>query len=202
MSLQPLIPWLIGSLVISVVAMVAGVSYGEPLLAVAAAALFSAMVLVAGYLVNRPVWSLDPAQAQDDDASNAARRNARLMTIAFAWGAVAMFAVYTLSELRWYHAWQYGLAMALLGVFTFGYGLMIGGMRNTERRAMLLRSGGMLTLVQGIAAVGGLLFLLQSGKLLLMRSDWPANLIFLFGGIAIAGLSAIAVITQRKLMRA
>jgi hypothetical protein len=57
-------------------------------------------------------------------------------------------------------------------------------------------------MLQGIAAVAGLVFLIGSGKLETVRPDWAANQIFLFGGLTIVGLSAIAVVTQRKLMRA
>ena len=69
-------------------------------------------------------------------------------------------------------------------------------------RQRLLWYGLQLTTVQGVAALVGLVFLLGSGKMGTPRDDWAANYIFLFGGLAIVGLSAIAVITQRRLLRA
>jgi MFS family permease len=201
MSLQKIAGWLVAALCASVAVMVFGARHGLPALAAAAAALFAAAMLVVGLRMNRPLWALPEDRITSEAAPVAARRNSRLMAITFAWGAAAMFAVYSLTGLRWYHAWQYGSAMALLAVLAFGYGLAIGRTEGPSRRRMLLLRGLQLTVIQALAAAGGVLFLIVSGKLMTMRSDWAANQVFLFGGLAIAGLSVMAAVTQRRLMR-
>ncbi len=201
MSLQNTMPWLITALIVSVIVMIAGVRLELEAMVAAAAALFAGLVLAVGWRINQPLWSLDVARITEDAAPVAARRNARLMAVSFAWGSVAMFAIYTLTGLRWQHGWQYGLGMALFAALTFGFGELLGRTVDFARQRLLLLRGLQLTVIQGVAALGGLIFLVGSGKLETLRTDWAANWIFLFGGIAIAGLSAIAVVTQRKLMQ-
>lgn len=199
MSLQRMLPWLVLALVASVIAMIAVAGRGEPLPTGAAAAIFAAAIVGAGFGVNKPLWALEAHRVTDCAAPVAAQLNARLIALAWAWGAAAMAGVYTLGGLRWYHAWQYGSGMALLGIIAFAYGLAIGRARAPATRRMLLLSGLQLTIVQGVAAAGGVLYLLAAGKLASFRADWAANQIFLFGGLAIAALSAMAARTQRKL---
>ncbi|MGE8941699.1 hypothetical protein ACO2I3_07290 [Leptospira interrogans] len=199
MSFQRVAPWLILALCLSVAVIVLGAGRGAQMLVGASAGLFALVVLVVGLRANQPLWSEE--QTTDEAAVEAARFNAWLMAIAFVWGAVAMFAVYTLSGLRWQHGWQYGAGMALLGAFAYVFGVLLDRAGPGARRPVLQR-GLQLTMLQGVAAVAGLVFLIGSGKLETFRPDWAANQIFLFGGLAIVGLSAIAVITQRKLMRA
>ena len=40
--------------------------------------------------------------------------NTVLAALVYAWGATAMFTIYSLSGLAWRHWWQYGAGMALL----------------------------------------------------------------------------------------
>ena len=200
MSLQRALPWLVLALVISVVFMIAGVGRGLPLLTGAAAAAFGVSVIGVGLGINKPLWGLEPVRITEHAAPVAAQRNAKLMALAYAWGAAAMAGVYTLGGLRWYHAWQYGAGMALLGVVALGYGLAIGRAQEPSSKRMLLLGGLQLTLVQAVATAGAVLYLLISGKLMTTRPDWAANQIFLFGGLAIAALSAMAAYTQRKLV--
>ncbi len=199
MSLQRIAPWLIIALCLSVAVIVLGAGRGTHMLVGASAGLFALLVLVVGWRSNQPSWSLEAAQVTETTAPVAARFNAWLMAITFAWGAVAMFAVYSLSGLRWQHGWQYGAAMALLAAFAFGFGMMIDRAAPAGRQHLLQR-GLQLTMLQGVAALAGLVFLVGSGKLETIRPDWAANYIFLFGGFAIVGLSAIAVMTQRRLL--
>jgi hypothetical protein len=123
------------------------------------------------------------------------------MAITYAWGAIAMLSVYTLTGLRWYHAWQYGLAMALLAVLLFLYAIAIGREGSRLRQRVFLLGALQLTAVQGAGALARVLFLIGSGKLATPKTDWAANRIFLAGGLAIAALSVIAAITQGKLAR-
>jgi hypothetical protein len=201
MSLQRLMPWICAALLASVVAMVAGARLARPDVSGVAAGFFALAIVAVGLLVNRPLWDRDAPRINEHAASVMARRNARLMAITYGWGAIAMLAAYTLTGLRWYHAWQYGLAMALLAGLLFIYAIAIGREGSRLRQRPFLLGALQLTVVQGAGALGGALFLVASGKLATLRADWAANYIFLAGGLAIAALSGIAAITQSKLAR-
>lgn len=201
MSLERVVPWLVLALVASVMLMIAGAGRNLPLLTGAAAAVFAAAVVAVGFGMNRPLWRLAADRIAGNAALVAALRNARLMALAWGWGAAAMAGVYTLGGLRWYHAWQYGSGMALLGAIALGYGVVIGRAEAPATKRRLLLSGLQLTFLQGVASAAGVLYLIVAGKLVTFRPDWAANQIFVAGGIAIAALSAMAAYTQRRLMR-
>lgn len=199
MSLQRVLPWLVLALFASVVAMIAGAGRDLSWATGTAAGAFAVLALAIGLGLNQPLWRLEPVRITPEAAPIAAQRNAKLMALVWVWGAAAMAAVYTLGGLRWQHAWQYGSGMALIALFTWVFGAAIARAEQPASRQMLLLRGLQLTIVQGVAAGGGVIYLLATGKLMTFRSDWAANQIFLAGGIAITVLSAMAVITQRKL---
>ncbi len=199
MSLQRVLPWLVLALFASVVAMIAGAGRDLSWATGTAAGAFAVLALAIGLGLNQPLWRLEPVRITPEAAPIAAQRNAKLMALVWVWGAAAMAAVYTLGGLRWQHAWQYGSGMALIALFTWGFGAAIARAEQPASRQMLLLRGLQLTIVQGVAAGGGVIYLLATGKLMTFRSDWAANQIFLAGGVAITVLSAMAVITQRKL---
>jgi hypothetical protein len=202
MSLQRFMPWICAALGASVAVMAIGARLGRPELSAAAAGFFALAIVAVGWLVNHPLWRLDSASVTTHATPVvAARRNARLMAMTYAWGAAAMLAAYTLTGLRWYHAWQYGLAMTLLAALHFLYAVDIGREGSRLRRAPFLLGALRLTLIQGAGALAGALFLIVSGKVATPRPDWAANHVFVAGGLAIAALSAIAAITQGKLAR-
>jgi hypothetical protein len=195
-------PWIFAALAGSVAAVLGGAALGRPAVSAIATGSFALAIVVVGWLVNHPFWRLDQTMPIDHAALVTARRNARLMAITYAWGALAMLSAYTLTGLRWYHASQYGLGMALLAVLFFLYAVAVGREDSHLRQRQFLWVGLQVAIVQGAAALGGVLYLFGSGKLIRLRTDWAANHIFLAGGLAIASLSAIAAITQRKLRAA
>ena len=197
MQRRPLMLSLVVALIASAVVMVSGVNYALPWLSVTAAALFAALLLASGLNLNR-AWR----DAAGDDPAFAARENARLLALAYAWGGVAMFSAYTFSSLRWYHAYQYGAAMLLLALIAAAYSLVLGRKPAADGKgSTALTAGTVLVGLQAVAALAGVIFLVASGKIASGRSDWLANQVFLFGGLMIAGLSAMAAITQRRLLR-
>jgi hypothetical protein len=46
-----------------------------------------------------------------------------------------------------------------------------------------------------------LAFLIGAGKLASAKGDWPANYIFLFGGLALIGLCYLAFRTQVRVLK-
>lgn len=190
--------WLGGAGLAAAVLMWTGARFALPLLSGAAAAGFAILVLILGAAANRATG--DESVSGDVDASVLrARRNATLMGAVYGFGAAVILAVYTSTGLRWYHFWQYGGAMALTAGGLFWYRARLAAGALADRRA--LRTATLLTAVQGAAALAGLVFLVGSGKLAGTRPDWLANQVFLFGGLAIVALSAMAVSSQLRSAR-
>lgn len=109
--------------------------------------------------------------------------NTRFAAIVYAWGSVAMLGVYEGTGLHWEHGWQYGAAM---GVAALGLLAFAGQLRGPD--AKLKRLAFWLTLAHGVAALAGISFLLWSGKVWALRSDWAANVVFLAGGLGVIGI--------------
>ena len=191
-------PWIFGALAASVAAVLGGAALGRPEVSAIATASFALAMVVVAWSVNYPFWRLDRIGPIEHAPLVTARRNARLMAITYAWGAIAMQATYTIAGLRWYHAPQYGLAMALLAALLFLYAVAVGRDGSRLRQPQYLSAALQLAAVQGVAALAAVLYLIGTGKLLRLRPDWAANHIFLAGGLAIASLSGIAAITQYK----
>ena len=89
-----------------------------------------------------------------------------------------------------------------MAVITF---LLMGYAHALSKRGTVLASPRALVLsariawLHACACLGGLTFLVGSGKLLSNKGDWAANQVFLAGGIAMMVLSAIAAYTQQRL---
>lgn len=202
MSLHTLIPWLMGAIAISVAAMVSGVWSGQPMLVSAASLLFALVMVATCWQINRPLLALTPDRIADDALPIAVRRNARLLALTYLWGGFAMVALYRGTSLRWQHGMQYAVGMALIGLviilwvrFSSRPGSWLSGpvcMRIALRGAIL----------HAFAALGGLGFLIGSGKILSTRPDWAANQVFLAGGLTVLGLSLISIPAHLHLTRA
>lgn len=201
MSVQPLVPWLILALIASVAGMVlaAGASNGS--LHLLAATVFAAVLAPAAIWVNRSYWQLQPGAGAAELQAIAARRNARLLTFAYAWGGAAMSADYSLSPLNWRHDWQYALAMIIAAVVCFIYALQVTQPDSVLARPASLRAAAVASAVQGGGALLGVAHLFQSGKIWTFGSDWAANHIFLVGGLLLAALSCFGLLSYVRLAR-
>ena len=124
-----------------------------------------------------------------------AARNARLIALAYAWGAVSMLAVYLLTSLRWQHGWQYGLGMALIALLIHAFSRnLVGRWTPSFNRALTLAA-----LLHGWAAIAGLGWMIAIGKIYSDKGDWAANLVFACGGLMIVGVTIMALRTTRFL---
>ncbi|MGH1419491.1 MAG: hypothetical protein ACRBCJ_11590 [Hyphomicrobiaceae bacterium] len=131
----------------------------------------------------------------------ASRSNAQLLALTFFWGAVVMIASYFLTDLYWYHAWQYASIMTLLAGALAGYAYLITTEDHVLRKPTALKVTTTLAIVQAIATLVGLIFLVSSGKLHAGRSDWVANIVFFCGGFAVVTISTLAAATQLRIQR-
>lgn len=202
MTLQPLIPGLVVVMVASIATIVWAVGEGDRALTFAGSLAFPAAAILVSLIINLPLWRRAQRRADANDAIHASRRNARLMALVYAWAAASMFAIYSLTELWWWHSWQYGLAMAFIACCLLTYAERMKDLSSALVQPRALDATAMLALVQAAALTGGIAFLIGSGKLASSKPDWPANLVFIGGGIGLILVSSIAAYTHRKLRRA
>ena len=203
MSLQRLMPWLIAILFATVIAMMMAARAGLTSAMNAFAAAFALALVAASWRTNAGLWTARSEQGTTAlEPVHAARRNARLTGLAYAWSALGMQGLYTtpMTGLKWQHGWQYATAFGLLSVFALAY-THFSGNHNTEMRRRLQKLAGPLDAVQATLAAGGLAFLVMSGTLQSKRADWAANIIFLYAALMIMILSAVALRTHIRLTR-
>jgi len=176
--------------------MVLGVGRNDHTLPAIAAGLFAALAVGTGLGINAPLWSrAGRPLAGVASIKEALCCNVWLAAVLYAWGASALFGMYSLSDLEWRHAYQYASGAALFAASIGIYGFRLG-----RDRAMPIPPL-YLTLLHGAAAAGGLVYLIGTGKLDTVKSDWAANEVFLWGGFAIVALCAMSAVTQTRATR-
>lgn len=199
-SLRPLLPWLLLASALSITMMVLGAGRGDHFLPAIAAGLLVALVVGTGLGINAPLWarngSFPSRYAGLDAVREAIRCNIWLAALVYAWGASALFGVYSLSDLTWRHAFQYGTGAAVFAASLGLYGMRLGRVRSLPVPPLFL------TFLHGLAVAIGLLYMIGSGKLATLKGDWAANEVFLWGGIAIFALCAMSAVTQTRIIRA
>jgi glucose-6-phosphate-specific signal transduction histidine kinase len=200
-GVQHLFAWLIATGWLSIAGMIVGTRLENTPLVISAAAMFTIVAIVAGWRINMALRAVPAARVTPEAAPIAARRNARLFALTYAWGGLSMLAVYYFTGLHWQHAWQYGAAMLLIGASLYLYSAALASPASPAREERWLIAVQRLTQLQGIAALAGIAFLVGSGKLTAGKSDWAANVLFVAGGVTIAALSFVTSHTQRQLMR-
>lgn len=201
MSLRTIVLSLLLAGAVSLAAMSWAAGQGQRTPVYAAALAFGIVASLIGLMANRALWALPAARVRPQAAPVAARRNAILMALVMGWGAAAFFALYGLTPLKWQHWWQYGAGMALYATGLLVYADLLSRPGHRMTTSPMQYRVMQLTILQGTLVVGGLAWLALSGKLATTRMDWAANAIFLGGGLALATLSAIAVVTQQRLTR-
>ena len=192
MSLQPLIASVAVALLLSAGGMSHGAATGSRTITVLSAMAFAVFILIVAWRINRPAWTA-ASVAAPGLLFHTMRGNTRLAALIYAWGAAAFFAVYGLTDVQWQHGLQYATGASLIAASLLYYVHRLGDDPNGTPPSPAL------TVLHGLAVTAGLVFLFAAGKLETTKGDWPANYIFLFGGLAVAGLCYFAFITQKRL---
>lgn len=196
MPLRRMLPAILISFALSIfVSVLAAARHADVPMALAAA-LFAVQVLIAVLRTNAPFWRTGDAQALGLDW---ARDNTVLAAIAYAWGATAMFTVYSLSGLTWRHWWQYGAGMALLASAALVCAAYLSrgrGPFGTAKANNILMG---VTAAQVIAVGGALIYLIASGALHTKKPDWAANYVFITGGCTVILISLASLLTFYRL---
>ncbi len=204
MVLKSRMPVLVIAIICSVGVMAFAAATGAKFTCLGAALGFAIIAIEITVAANRPfLRDASGALKADADASlHASQQNARMMAAVYGWGALAIFAVYGLTELWWFHSWQYGSAMALIAAALLGYDYLLGDRESHFGTPRSLDVSAVLAMAQASGAAVGLGFLVASGKIASDRPDWPANHVFLAGGLALIFISVAATITHLRLRRA
>ncbi|MEM1370898.1 MAG: hypothetical protein AAGG72_01590 [Pseudomonadota bacterium] len=203
---QTYTPLLFVTAIASVFAMVWAVGMASSTLTLWASLVLPLSAICYSLWLNKP-WRFEPATtpalttAGSDESLEVSRTNAKLMGTIYVWGGAAMFAAYTLTDLWWWHSWQYGLAMLAIGGALFAYATWLKFQTDKAQAARILNGAAWLALGQAVAAVVALGFLFTTGKIEAMRSDWVANYIFLTGGLSVAIVSLFAAISRWRATR-
>jgi hypothetical protein len=201
MSLRPLMPVILLALVVSIMIAVLAAGRGSGGTLGLAVALFAVQMLFVALRVNLPYWGASPPAAEAPAPVACAQNNAVLAALVYAWSAIAMLAIYSLTPLKWQHWWEYGAAMLLIAcaILVYANALTAGPASIRSPRALDILMG--LTLAQGVAVGVVILWILFSGKIHTLRGDWAANEIFIGGSVMLIMVSAISLVTHRKLTR-
>ena len=183
----------------SIAAQAAAADAGSVSAAIVGAGAFVLAALKRAWDVNRPWWTPggqsngpSPLVAQPQMAA----RNAELLALGYGWGALSLLAVYLLTALHWQHGWQYGSGKALIAALLVRGATWLRAAEWTPFSYKMLTGA---TLVHGAAAAGGLAWLIASGKMLPVKGDWAANVVFVSGAVLIAGVSLMGLRTARVL---
>jgi hypothetical protein len=176
-------------------ALVSAAASGERSLVLLAAGLTALAFLALSLSANLRASSAPPSIAA---AQEAAVLNAGLMAAVYAWGAVSIAGMYYLTDLSWYHAYQYALYLAVPSVLSALYSWRVETIDVTGRERPL-RGGVALARVQAVAMAVVVGMLVASGKAPGVRPDWAANTVFMAGAAALLVISVLALVAQRKL---
>jgi hypothetical protein len=190
-----MLPTLLLAFALSILVGVLAAARGASVPLALAAGLFAVQVLFVLVRINEPLWRSTNGRSADADW---AWSNTVLAALVYAWGATAMFAIYSLSGLAWRHWWQYGAGMTLLACLALLCANYLakrrGSLEHTTARNVLIG----ITAVQAAAVAAALAYLVGSGKLQTAKADWAANHVFIAGGVAIVLISIVSLLAHRR----
>lgn len=195
MSSSSLVVWM-STLGLSLSAIVISAAAGKPEVHMAMTGLVSLVIAV---LAIREDRSLRAAGAS---RSAIAASTARYMGLVWVWGALGLFMTYYFIVAEWREWWHFFFAFLFVSVITifFAATLEKDAQKGSDDQTMLKLGDGLtwLQLIGMLATAIGLMIDPDKSLLDVSRRDWAANNIFFFGGLALAAISANAILANRK----
>ncbi len=200
MTLRPSLPWLLLTLAAALIALYVAAGALQKTESAIAAAVFAVVLCATALRTNAPLWRQSAAASGNTvTPREALATNVLLLMLAFLWCALAFYAVYLGTEVRWQHGWEYGTACVLFAA-AYAYYLTrlsnpnddLAGKSAIDRMA---RIAGYQAALIGI----GLVWLIGAGKLITHKGDWIANDLFLGGGFSILLISVVLIKTNAAL---
>ena len=205
MPLRPSLPWLLTTLAAALVAMTVAAGATRKAESATAAAIFAIVLVATAVRTNSPLWrrSAGTSDAGGVTPRDALRQTAQLIMLAYLWCALAFYAIYIGTHVRWQHGWEYGSALMLIALAHVFYFWRIADPKDKFATPLAIARAVRLAFLQAVAIACGLIWLIGSGKLSSLKGDWAANQLFLAGGFAIMCLSMImiknyAVLTEQR----
>ncbi|MBU2583264.1 MAG: hypothetical protein KJ622_16265 [Alphaproteobacteria bacterium] len=204
MLLKSRMPVLVAAIIGTAAVMAFAAQYGARYTCLGAALGFAVIAIEFALATNRPYMNdaEGALKANADARLFASQQNARLMAVVYGWGAITILAIYGFTELWWFHSWQYGSAMGLMAATLLGFEHLLSDRESQFRSPIALDVSAVLAMAQASGAAAGIGFLVASGKLVSEKPDWPANHVFLAGGLALIFISVASAITHLRLRRA
>ena len=151
-------------------------------------------------------WLIGPIEPPGlDPARRAAARYALLIAMIYLWGSVALLVSYYLTDLSWYHAYQYAIYLAIPGLISLY--VFRRHLRPAAAEAIVrdLDTGRWLAWAQLVAMLGVLVYMWFSREVAMgfagENANWAAVSIMLAGAVALALVSLAALRTDRRLGR-
>lgn len=140
-----------------------------------------------------------------DAARRAAARYALLTAMVYLWGSAAILISYYLTDLSWYHAYQYAIYLAIPGLISLDVLRRHRREATVEIIARELRTGRWMAWVQLIVMLGALVYMWFSREVALgmagETANWAAVTIMLAGALALASISLLAIWDDGRLGR-
>ncbi|MEE9588286.1 MAG: hypothetical protein V3V97_09720 [Hyphomicrobiaceae bacterium] len=170
------------SVVLMTLSAAAGAMAANALVAALTALVFAVMAFLNGRLASQRAHG-------GRDSLAAASEVARLVAVFSAWAGLAMAAMYYLTLLSWYHAYQYAFAFLLIAIAAYAISRYLRKGLSRVPDSNWVKAIVFLTVAQGAAAGAGIVFLLVAGKVGTARADWAANNIFLAAAVGILLMS-------------
>lgn len=136
--------------------------------------------------------------SETSDALAIARGGSYVVAGAYFWASLSLLSMYYLTDLSWYHAYQYAIYLGLPGLFALWFARRMrpaAGTAQSRRRTLTLSryANGL----QFVVALFAPIYLVAAGKIGQVRADWAANHVFAFGGLALAAMSALLLWSGR-----
>lgn len=126
--------------------------------------------------------------------------NARYMGLIWAWGTVALIAMYGLL-LEWKEWWQFAIAFGAAAVLCLAFSnLLASGERDKVKGEKVLRISRILAIVQLVGMLVVMLGLLIDGKMDFGERDWAANNVFFLGAAALAVISYVSLRNYNRIL--
>lgn len=198
---------------LSIVAWMIGLGVSVAVLVIAAAAKLYLVhsALCAGIALGialGAVRELRAAAADGQSRSHLAAHSARHMGLVWAWGALVIIITYT-SVLAWREWWHFALAFIILSGLCLFFSAALksepsggedAGMLSLARYLAIGQFAATVVTMIGLLTFDGRVFKI-GGKMLRFldarHTDWAANNVFLFGAIALAAISWMAIQATR-----
>lgn len=184
---------LVLGLALAAVVYAAGAS--EPFALLAAAAIANLLLVAVGTSERRSLSAAGAAKSLIES------RTARTMGFIWLWGAAALVLVYT-TVMSWREWTHFSAAFAGAGLLCLGFSALLAKDAGQGREdATLLRLGRYFAIAQLVGMIATLIGLaVDPDKEILHATDndWAGNGIFLFGAVALALVSAHALIDVRR----